>query len=108
MKRQTYDVAFKMSVASEYEAGNASYATLAHKYNVPRSTIASWIQKSKRFGRLTRKEPHTSSGFLNITQKIKGEEAVGSAEDITLIINGFEVKADLRTVAKLLSGAKHV
>ncbi|NCA95772.1 MAG: helix-turn-helix domain-containing protein [Methanomicrobia archaeon] len=108
MNRQFYDVAFKMSVSNEYQAGNETYATLAHKYNVPRSTIASWIRKANKFGILSKKETKMTPGFLNITQEIKGGESISSAEEITLIINGFEIKADLRTVTKLLSGSNHV
>lgn len=64
MNRQFYDVAFKMSVSNEYQAGNETYATLAHKYNVPRSTIASWIRKANKFEILSKKETKMTPGFF--------------------------------------------
>ena len=108
MKRQTYDVALKMSVTSEYEAGHETYSTLAHKYNIPRPTIASWVKKARLYNSQPKTTPITQGGFLNITPRIKEIQQPLHQDEITLHINGFEIKADLQTITKILSGSKHV
>lgn len=108
MKRQTYDVALKMSVTSEYETGHETYSTLAHKYHIPRPTIASWVRKARLFKSLPNTSPMIQEGFLNITPRLQETQQSIKPDEITLQINGFEIKADLQTITKLISGSKHV
>lgn len=106
MKRHTYDVVLKLTIASEYATSDETYTSLSRKYNIPRATIASWIQKSKNNANgLTTPLPETR-GFLNITNAV-----VAASEEqspITIVINGLEIKSDLNTLLRLLQGAKHV
>lgn len=96
LKRQTYDIAFKLSIANEYEASTETCATPAHKYKVPRTTITSWIKKRKIL-ETNQKGSANAICFLNITPKIKGRESIDSTEEIALTINGFEIKQILAT-----------
>lgn len=107
MKRQRYDVALKISVVNEYIAGGITYASLTAKYGIPRATIAKWIQKAKRHQPAkitTAPEPR----FLNITPALRESQNIGSKQEVSLTINGLEIRADLATITKLLLGAKDV
>lgn len=104
-KRITYDVGLKLTVANEYAEGGVTYATLAEKYNVPRPTIATWIQRNKRHGRVLTTQQQ-SPGFLDVTNTLHTIKQ--AAESITIVVNGLELKSDLNTLLLLLQGAKHV
>ena len=108
MKRQTYDVALKMSIASEYEAGHETYSTLASKYSIPRPTIVSWVRKARLFKSLPNTTPMIQEGFLNITPRLQETQQSIQLDEITLQINGFKIKTDLQTITKILAGSKHV
>ena len=108
MKRQTNDAALKVSIASEYEAGHETYSTLARKYSIPRPTIVSWVRKARLFKSLPNTTPMIQEGFLNITPRLQETQQSIKPDEITLQINGFEIKTDLQTITKLISGSKHV
>ncbi|MDD4154483.1 MAG: transposase [Bacilli bacterium] len=106
-KRTRYDVNFKITLANEYATGRVTYGELSKKYDVPRSTIAKWIQKYKKHKAdplLMREsqEPY----FLDVTNALQATKEVPAA--MTIVVNGLELKSDLNTLIRLLQGAKHV
>src|SRR5574344_1978197 len=46
-----------------------SFNYVASKYNVPRSTIISWVRKARLFKSLPNTTPMIQEGFLNITPR---------------------------------------
>lgn len=108
MKRQTYDVALKLSVANEYETGNETYTTLAGKHNIPRPTVASWIRKARSCSTLPSEDNNIQPSFLNVTPRLQALKEPVHQDEVVLRINGFEIKGDLLIITKLLLGAKNV
>lgn len=106
-KRIRYDNSFKMAVVNEYATGRATYGELSKKYDVPRSTVAKWVQKYKKHHGNPTLIPVTSPPeFFNVTKQLQALTAPNEA--LTIVINGFELKSDLNTFLLLLQGAKHV
>ncbi len=106
-KRIRYENIFKMAVANEYAAGRATYGELSQKYDIPRSTIAKWIQKYKKHnGNSSLIQVPQPPEFLNVTKQLQSTNK--TSESITVVINGLELKSDIKTLLRLLQGAKHV
>lgn len=106
-KRIRYDNGFKMAVANEYATGRATYGDLSKKYDVPRSTVAKWIQKYKKHqGDPSLIQVTEQPEFLNVTNQLQATQKV--SDSITIVINGLELKSDVNTLLRLLQGAKHV
>lgn len=105
-KRITYDVNFKISLANEYATGKTTYTKLSEKYGIPRATIATWIQKSKKHNNGSLIIKPENRGFLDVTKELQATSK--ATESLTIVINGLELKSDLNTLLLLLQGAKHV
>ncbi|NLB10960.1 transposase [bacterium] len=105
-KRKTYDVNLKLTIVNEYAAGGTTYARLAEKYDIPRSNIAKWILKYKRYNIDPLIQAPQREEFLNITNALLSREE--EQESVTIIVNGFELTSDLNTLLRLLKGAKNV
>ncbi len=106
-KRIRYDVNFKLTLANEYATGRSTYGDLSKKYDVPRSTVAKWIQKYKKNNvDPALVETPFQPAFLDVTTAL--QNAKEAPESITVVINGLELKSDLNTLLRLLQGAKHV
>lgn len=105
-KRKTYDVNLKLSVANEYAEGGTTYAQLEAKYDIPRSTLAKWVLKHKKYNVDPQRNIPQKQAFLNVTEALVATNKV--AEHITIVINGLELKSDITTLIRLLQGAKDV
>lgn len=105
-KRKTYDVNLKLTIANEYAEGGTTYAQLEAKYDIPRSTLAKWVLKHKKYNVDPQRNVPQRQAFLNVTEKLVSTNKETDA--ITVTINGFELKSDLNTLLRLLQGAKHV
>lgn len=109
MKRPVYDISLKLNVVEEYRRGGITYKGLVIKYNVPYSTIASWILKLRNHDCSLITSHQQPSNFLNVTEQVKTtlQESFNNGEDeITLLINGFNVKGDIPTITRLLTGGR--
>lgn len=104
-KRITYDVGLKLTVANEYAEGGVTYAVLAEKYNVPKPTVATWVQRNKQHNRVLATK-HQSPAFLDVTNALQATKE--TSEAITIIVNGLELKSELNSLLRLLQGARHV
>ena len=109
MKRPVYDVSMKLNVVEEYKRGGITYDGLSTKYNIPRATIASWILKLKNYHHSLITTEGGDSSFLNVTEQVnvKLQESSKEAQnEITLSINGFNIKGDLMTITRLITGVR--
>jgi len=104
-KRITYDVGLKLTVANEYAEGGVTYANLANKYNVPKATIATWIQRNKNHKHSLNIRTQ-NPGFLDVTNSLQTTKE--ATQSVTIVVNGLEIKSDLNTLLLLLQGAKNV
>ena len=105
-KRKTYDVNLKLNVANEYAEGGTTYAQLEAKYDIPRSTLAKWVLKHKKYNVDPQRNVPQRQAFLNVTEALVATNKETNA--ITVVINGLELKSDITTLIRLLEEPNHV
>lgn len=105
-KKETYDVGLKLTIANEYADGGRTYQQLSDKYNIPKATIATWVLKQKNYNVDPQRNIPQRQAFLNVTEALVATNR--EEDEVTVTINGFELKSDLNTLLRLLQGAKHV
>jgi len=102
-KYRTYDVSIKLNAIARYEAGGISLRNLSDEIGVNRSTLWSWVRKSRSPGMLPTEPSKTV--FVDVTPEVKRPLA-GSAETITLRINGVEVSTDSSGVKAIIEAIR--
>ena len=99
-----YDIAIKLRVVEEYEAGGMSYQALSDKYSINMTTIASWVQKYKKNKSLVIKE---EPKFLDITDESKKKVVINNDNNlIPFIINGLEIKTNELGIRAILESLR--
>lgn len=98
-KYRIYDVSIKLDAIARYEAGGISLNNLAAEIVVNRSTLYSWVRKTRSSCMPLK------AGFVDVTSEVKHPLA-HSSDAVTLRINGVEIITDSLGVKAIIEAIR--
>lgn len=110
-----YDIKIRESVVKDYFEFHYGYRTLGIKYNVPRETVRSWIDRAKAALSVKNEGVGGTSQaqLINITNEIKEPEKIvmpkiqQQSNTITLCINWYVVETDIMNLKNIIEAMKN-